>query len=190
MFVVPTADKHLMLNNMLYMPYVTKNLLSVSPFSKDNQVYFEFHVSHCLIKDSISHHVLLCDLESGGLYRLDFSYFATVHSDPSQTAAISPDVFLSIADQSMVSCNNIALISSQITIITLNDNASVQVDDIHSGSFMNDSEFTCFLSSLKSNETSQCGICVSTIPLYTFLLIFFVFKIYLLNMFLLNVLPV
>lgn len=39
------------LNNVLYVPAIRKNLLSVSRFTRDNGVYFEFHPSHCLIKD-------------------------------------------------------------------------------------------------------------------------------------------
>lgn len=33
----------LTLNNMLLVPKITKNPISVSQFARDNQVYFEFH---------------------------------------------------------------------------------------------------------------------------------------------------
>lgn len=39
----------------------------MSRFSKDNLVYFEFYASYNLVKDFISHHVLLKGFESGGL---------------------------------------------------------------------------------------------------------------------------
>lgn len=65
--VIPTDNKHLMLNIMLYTPCVTNNFLSMSRFSKDNLVYFEFYASYNLVKDFISHHVLLKGFESGGL---------------------------------------------------------------------------------------------------------------------------
>lgn len=57
--LIPTHHKNLQLNNMLYTPFGTKNLLFVSYFSKDNKVFFEFHVEHCLVKDSVYHRVLL-----------------------------------------------------------------------------------------------------------------------------------
>jgi len=41
------------LHNLLCVPNITKNLLSVSQFAKDNCVYFEFFPSHCNVK----HHV-------------------------------------------------------------------------------------------------------------------------------------
>lgn len=68
--VVPTDNKHLMLNNMLYTLCVTKKFLCVCQFSKDNQVYIEFHACYCLIRESISHRVLLKGFEYGGLYKL------------------------------------------------------------------------------------------------------------------------
>lgn len=34
------------LNNMLHVPLITKNLLYVSQFTRDNKVCFEFHHSH------------------------------------------------------------------------------------------------------------------------------------------------
>lgn len=144
-----------MLHNMLYTLCVTKKFLSVSQFLKDSQIYFEFHASHCLVKDSILHRVLFCGLESGGLNQLDLSYFPTIHRDTAQTAVISLDVSLSVTDQIMVSCNKTYKSAYEIPHMNLNDNAIVDFDDIHSSNFMNDSEFTCFLSSLKSNDTSE-----------------------------------
>lgn len=94
-------------------------------------------------------------MNRGGLYRLDLSCFLTIRSDATKPAIISVVVFLSIANQTMVMSDNIVVISSEIPIMTLNDNASIEVDNIHLGSFMNDSEFSYFLSSLKSDETSH-----------------------------------
>nr|KYP67039.1 Retrovirus-related Pol polyprotein from transposon TNT 1-94 [Cajanus cajan] len=47
------------LNNLLHVPLITKNLLSVSKFAKDNCVFFEFHANHCLVKSQDTNEVLL-----------------------------------------------------------------------------------------------------------------------------------
>lgn len=54
---------------MLLVPTITKNLVSVSRFAKDNQVYFEFHPSFCVVKSQDNHQVLLRgQLNENGLY--------------------------------------------------------------------------------------------------------------------------
>ena len=40
----------LTLNKLLLVPFVTKNLISVSQFCKDNHVFFEFHPNRCVVK--------------------------------------------------------------------------------------------------------------------------------------------
>lgn len=40
----------LVLKNLLHVPSITKNLISVSKFAHDNNVYFEFHSNHGLVK--------------------------------------------------------------------------------------------------------------------------------------------
>lgn len=74
--VIPTQSRTLNLQNMLHIPCVTNNVLFVSQFAKDNQVYVEFHDSYCLMKDSMSHRVLLRGFESNGLYKLSLSGFS------------------------------------------------------------------------------------------------------------------
>lgn len=44
---------------MLHVPNITKNLLSVSSFAKDNGVFFEFQPCHCFVKDLKSKEILL-----------------------------------------------------------------------------------------------------------------------------------
>ena len=39
------------LKNLLHIPDITKNLLSVSQFTADNKVLLEFHPDSCFIKD-------------------------------------------------------------------------------------------------------------------------------------------
>lgn len=49
----------LTLHNLLHVPSITKNLISVSQFARDNSVFFEFHADHCLVKSQANKDVLL-----------------------------------------------------------------------------------------------------------------------------------
>lgn len=54
---------------MLLVPKITRNLVSVSQFAKDNKVYFEFHSNCCYVKCKSTHQVLLRgNIGSDGLY--------------------------------------------------------------------------------------------------------------------------
>lgn len=59
----------LVLNKLLHVPNVKKDMLCVSQFTRDNNVVFEFHSPYCLVKCQDSKKVLLVGkLESDGLY--------------------------------------------------------------------------------------------------------------------------
>lgn len=45
-----TQSKTLLSKNLLHVPNITKNLISVSQFSKDNFIYFEFHLLSVLLR--------------------------------------------------------------------------------------------------------------------------------------------
>ncbi|GAU30708.1 hypothetical protein TSUD_39320 [Trifolium subterraneum] len=49
----------LKLNNLLHVPNISKNLLSVSRFARDNNVFFEFHPHYCYVKSQVSKQTLL-----------------------------------------------------------------------------------------------------------------------------------
>jgi hypothetical protein len=61
------------LANVLHVPHITKSLLYVQKFCRDNHVYFEFHVFMFYIKDLITKEVLLSVQSNGGLYVLSES---------------------------------------------------------------------------------------------------------------------
>jgi histone deacetylase 1/2 len=68
-----TSPQHtqtkLILNNLLHVPAITKNLISVSQFAKDNSVFFEFHPDHCVVKSQVTKEILLQGAVGGdGLY--------------------------------------------------------------------------------------------------------------------------
>jgi histone deacetylase 1/2 len=64
------------LSNVLHVPHITKPLLSVRKFCRDNHVYFEFHAFMFYVKDLITKEVLLSVQSHDGLYVLS-EYSAT-----------------------------------------------------------------------------------------------------------------
>jgi len=55
------------LHNMLHVPAITKNLINVSKFAKDNNIYFEFHANLCYVKNQETHQILLQGVIKDGL---------------------------------------------------------------------------------------------------------------------------
>ncbi|KAG8491110.1 hypothetical protein CXB51_014286 [Gossypium anomalum] len=66
--VLPMSNKLLHLSNVLCVSSIRKNLLSVSQFASDNNVFFEFHSSYCVIKDAQTQEVLMRGQFRDGLY--------------------------------------------------------------------------------------------------------------------------
>ncbi|KAF7845535.1 Retrovirus-related Pol polyprotein from transposon TNT 1-94 [Senna tora] len=64
-------SKVLYLKQLYHVPSVSKNLISVSKFSKDNNVYFEFCADKFCVKSQDSHQVLLKGRMEKGLYVFD-----------------------------------------------------------------------------------------------------------------------
>ncbi|XP_019420682.1 PREDICTED: uncharacterized protein LOC109330866 [Lupinus angustifolius] len=57
------------LNNLLHVPRITKILISVSQFTRDNKCYFEFHPNECFVKSQDTNKTLLQGtLTKEGLY--------------------------------------------------------------------------------------------------------------------------
>ncbi|KAL4360960.1 hypothetical protein GQ457_04G026310 [Hibiscus cannabinus] len=66
---INSSSRALLLTDLLHVPTITKNLLSVSKFARDNAVFFEFHAKNCLVCDEATGVVLLQGREDGGLYK-------------------------------------------------------------------------------------------------------------------------
>uniref|UniRef100_A0A803NLP6 Integrase catalytic domain-containing protein n=1 Tax=Cannabis sativa TaxID=3483 RepID=A0A803NLP6_CANSA len=56
--LLDTCSKPLALNHSLHVPEITKNLLSVSKFEADNNVYFVFYPDFYFVKDQLVHYDL------------------------------------------------------------------------------------------------------------------------------------
>ena len=67
------------LNKLLHVPHIQKNLISVSQFTSDNNVYLEFHSSSFLVKDEATGRILLRGKPKDGLYIFPTSISPTNH---------------------------------------------------------------------------------------------------------------
>ncbi|KAL9451703.1 hypothetical protein AB3S75_013304 [Citrus x aurantiifolia] len=70
--VLPTYDphKHIALNSILYVPDITKNLISISKLLHDNEINVEFYKSVCFVKDKKQGKILMKGVARDGLYEL------------------------------------------------------------------------------------------------------------------------
>ncbi|KAL4295800.1 hypothetical protein GQ457_12G006140 [Hibiscus cannabinus] len=71
--MLSSNSRSLVLTNLLHVPFVKKNMLSVSKFTKDNNVSIEFFPDSCVVKDLQTRRVMLQGVESSGLYKLSSS---------------------------------------------------------------------------------------------------------------------
>jgi hypothetical protein len=72
-----TASRVLVLNNILHVPSITKNLLSVRKFAIDNHVFFEFHPHFLLVKYLVTKEVLIRGWCQDGIYMLNLASLHT-----------------------------------------------------------------------------------------------------------------
>jgi hypothetical protein len=92
--LLPTSSSRpFHLRNIMHVPDVTKNILSVHKFTHDNNVFIEFHPSHLFIKDLDLREVLLRGRYHGGLYSLNEppikQAFISLHASSTQWHALS-----------------------------------------------------------------------------------------------------
>jgi len=66
------------LSNLLHVTHITKPLLSVQKFYRDNNVYFEFHASMFYVKDLTTKAMLFSSQSNDGLYVLSESSATTI----------------------------------------------------------------------------------------------------------------
>ncbi|KAG8489057.1 hypothetical protein CXB51_017047 [Gossypium anomalum] len=93
---IPTTQKLLHLSNVLCVPSIRKNLLSVSKFATDNNVFFEFHPSYCVIKDIQTQEILIRGQVRDGLYQFSArssGLSPSAHSAVVQYSSPADDVF-------------------------------------------------------------------------------------------------
>ena len=85
-----SSSRTLKLHDLLYVPSITKNLVSVSKLARDNCVYFKFYPFHCFVKSQGTKEVLLHDvLGKDELYQLHSFNFQHLLSSQALGLAIS-----------------------------------------------------------------------------------------------------
>uniref|UniRef100_A0A803NUC9 Integrase catalytic domain-containing protein n=1 Tax=Cannabis sativa TaxID=3483 RepID=A0A803NUC9_CANSA len=81
--VIQTKSSNpLLLKNMLHIPSISKNLISVSQLTTDNNVSMEFFSDFCCVKDQSTGKVVLHETLKDGLYQL--------HTSPQSSQSASP----------------------------------------------------------------------------------------------------
>lgn len=108
----------LSLKQLLHVPSITKNLLSVSKFSSDNNVFFEFYPNYCCVKDQVSKAILMEGRVKDGLYIFDPPQFTpNILQQPSRSQE-SQGSFLSKSVNQSCSINS-ELVNSKISLCNL-----------------------------------------------------------------------
>jgi histone deacetylase 1/2 len=104
-------NTQLSLNNLLHVPSITKNLMSVSQFARDNSVYFEFHADYCVVKSQANNAVLLKgNVGTDGLYK-----FPDLNIQPSQPASnfsLDNKPLIASVHNTSIQCNSMQNLSS------------------------------------------------------------------------------
>lgn len=59
--------RNFQLNDILHVPFIPKNLLSVQRITQDNNIFFEFHPHHFFVRDRHSENILLHRQQQGTL---------------------------------------------------------------------------------------------------------------------------
>ena len=98
----------LKLNNILLVPKITKNLISISQLTKDNNVVVEFTDSFCFVKEKVKNSVMLQGKAEKGLYRL-----LCVSSTKSSTSQSNQGLLTHV--ESVVSNQPIAMFSTVVS---------------------------------------------------------------------------
>jgi hypothetical protein len=72
-----TASRTLILRNIVHVPSITRNLLSIRKSAIDNHVFFEFHPHFLLVKDMATRETLIRGWCQDGIYMLNLASLHT-----------------------------------------------------------------------------------------------------------------
>ena len=105
---------------LFQIPHITKNLISVSQFAKDNHVFFEFYPNHCTVKNQVTKEILLQGTLKEGIYvfpTLQRSAPPTVqHITTGSSSTVPLDVWHAIMGHATLNTVKRALYASNIGV--------------------------------------------------------------------------
>ncbi|KAL5772666.1 hypothetical protein ACOSQ2_012590 [Xanthoceras sorbifolium] len=115
------VNKHTFyLKKILHIPHIKKNLLSVSKFVKDNQVFLEFHPRYCLVKDQCSRKVLLHGVLRNRLYVFDLPLHSSPHISHASASQSSTTPFHSMSSSKNVVQPSVSFSTNKCAYIGVN----------------------------------------------------------------------
>nr|KYP52466.1 Retrovirus-related Pol polyprotein from transposon TNT 1-94 [Cajanus cajan]KYP52509.1 Retrovirus-related Pol polyprotein from transposon TNT 1-94 [Cajanus cajan]KYP52511.1 Retrovirus-related Pol polyprotein from transposon TNT 1-94 [Cajanus cajan] len=96
------------LPNIMYIPNISKNLLSISKFTNDNKVFVEFHPTECSVKSQETKMVLLKGHLKDELYVFDNLRPIHTHTEFVQPLGVVTTLY------NIVSCNDVPIWHSRL----------------------------------------------------------------------------
>ena len=90
---VYSPQKTFSLNNILHVPEITNNLLSVQKICHGNDVFFEFHASYFVVKDESTHTTLLTGPSKHGLYPINLPQLKSINKVSFSAVRASPTIW-------------------------------------------------------------------------------------------------
>ncbi|KAJ0697300.1 putative RNA-directed DNA polymerase [Helianthus annuus] len=90
---IHSSNKIFNLSDILHVPKLKQNLLSVQKFCFDNDVFFEFHSSYFLVKDESTRTILLSGPSEHGLYSIRLPQLKTLPKVAFTAVKASSDVW-------------------------------------------------------------------------------------------------
>ncbi|GKB96576.1 putative RNA-directed DNA polymerase [Tanacetum coccineum] len=90
---VYSPQKTFSLKNILHVPEISHNLLSVQKFCHDNDVFFEFHNSYFVVKDESTHTTLLTGPSKHGLYTITLPQLKSINKVSFSAVRASPTIW-------------------------------------------------------------------------------------------------
>ena len=88
-----SPHKTFTLSNILHVPQLKRNLLSVQKFCSDNNVFFEFHSTFFAVKDTFTRKTLLTGPSENGLYSLRLPLSRSIHKVAFSAVRASADTW-------------------------------------------------------------------------------------------------
>ncbi|GKC54865.1 putative RNA-directed DNA polymerase [Tanacetum coccineum] len=92
-YKVYLPQKTFSLKNILHVPEISHNLLSVHKFCHDNDVFLEFHTSYFVVKDESTHTTLLTGPSKHGLYTITLPQLKSINKVSFSAVRASPTIW-------------------------------------------------------------------------------------------------